>query len=113
MPSNGFALVALVLYSSLRSAGQAWALVSGLWALYMVYSLYHSRQLILENLEHHQDIDKIANRVVFCLFFALIVLQFANVILWRDFAPVLAALVFNLAGAAMQFSRLIQSAFRG
>jgi hypothetical protein len=34
------------------------------------------------------------------------------VIFWREFGPLLAALCFNLAGAAMQFARLIQSAFR-
>ncbi|MCZ6831412.1 MAG: hypothetical protein O7F73_17835 [Gammaproteobacteria bacterium] len=111
LTAGGFALLALVLYSSMQSAQNAWALVSGLWALYMVYSLYTSRQRIRENLEHHQDIDKTANRIVFALFCSLIALQLINVVLWREFAPLLAALVLNLAGAAMQFTRLIRSAF--
>jgi hypothetical protein len=34
-----------------------------------------------------------------------------NVVLWREFAPLLAALVLNIAGSAMQFARLIRSAF--
>ena len=112
LTAGGFALLALVLYSSLQSAGNAWALVSGLWALYMVYSLYASHRRIEENLEHHQDIDKTANHIVFALFSSLIVLQLINVVLWREFAPVLAALVLNLVGAAMQFARLIRSVFQ-
>jgi len=111
LTAGGFALLALVLYISMPSAEHAWAVVSVLWALYMVCSLYKSRQLIQENLEHHHDVDKTANHIVFFLFSSLIVLQLINVFLWRDFAPVLVALVLNLAGAAMQFARLIRSAF--
>jgi hypothetical protein len=112
LTAGGFSLLALLLYTSMQGAGNAWAIVSGLWALYMLYSLYTSHRLIRENLEHHHDIDRIANRIVFALFFSLIALQLINVVLWREFAPVLAALVLNLAGAAMQFARLIRSAFR-
>ncbi len=113
LTAGGFALLALVLYSSMQNAGNAWALVSGLWALYMMYSLYASHGRIRENLEHHQDIDRTANHIVFFLFSSLIVMQLVNVVLWREFAPVLAALVLNLVGAAMQFARLIRSAFQG
>jgi hypothetical protein len=111
LTAGGFALLALVLYSSIQNARVAWGLVSGLWALYMVYSLYGSHRRIRENLEHHQDIDITANHIVFALFSSLIVLQLINVVLWREFAPVLAALVLNLVGAAMQFARLIRSVF--
>ena len=111
LTAGGFSLWALVLYSSMANAGLAWALASGPWALYMLYSLSASRRRIQENTEQHHDIDRTANRIVFTLFLAMIVLQVANVVLWRDFAPLLAALVLNLAGAAMQFARLIRSAF--
>ena len=107
----GFSLLALVLYSSFESAENAWAIVSGTWAIYMVYSLYASRQQIKENLAHHSDIDKTANHIVFVLFASLIVLQVVNVLAWREFAPFLAALALNIAGSAMQFGRLIRSAF--
>ena len=111
LTAGGFALLALVLYSSMQDARNAWALVSGLWALYMVYSLYASHHRIRENLEHHQDIDITANHIVFAMFSSLIALQLINVVLWHEFAPVLAALVLNLVGAAMQFARLIRSVF--
>lgn len=111
LTAGGFALLALVLYISMESPQNAWALVSSLWALYMVHSLYKSRRLIVENLEHHHDIDKNANHIVFALFSILIVLQLINVLVWREFAPILAAIILNLAGAAMQFARLIRSAF--
>lgn len=111
LTAGGFSLLALVLYSSLEDAGYVWAIVSGCWAMYMVYSLYSSWRQIRENLEHHSDIDKTANHIVFTLFVFLIVLQAVNVVLWREFAPLLAALVFNIAGSAMQFRRLIRSAF--
>ncbi|MEJ2533756.1 MAG: hypothetical protein P8Y92_18440 [Halioglobus sp.] len=111
LTAGGFSLLALVFYISIHNASNAWAIVSLLWALYMVYSLYKSHQLINENLEHHHDVDKTANHIVFVLFSSLIVLQLFNVFLWREFAPILVALVLNLAGAAMQFARLIRSAF--
>jgi len=50
----------------------------------MVISLYRSHLRVQEDLVHHNNVDKNANRIV-----------------------------FNLAGAAMQFSRLIRSSFRG
>ena len=112
LTAGGFSLLALVLYSSMQNARNVWALVSGLWALYMVYSLFTSHRRIRENLKHHQDIDKTANHIVFALFSSLIILQLINVVLWREFAPVLAALVLNLVGAAMQFARLIRSVFQ-
>ena len=111
LTAGGFSLLALVLYSSLNSAADVWAIVSASWAIYMVYSLYSSQQRIKENLEHHSDIDKTANHIVFVLFASLIVLQVINVLAWREFAPLLAALVLNIAGSAMQFARLIRSAF--
>jgi hypothetical protein len=111
LTAGGFALLTLVLFSSLQNAGDTWAVASGLWAIYMVYSLYKSRRQIRENLEHHHDIDKIANRIVFALFSMLIALQIINVVIWREFAPLLAALVLNIAGSAMQFARLIRSAY--
>jgi hypothetical protein len=111
LTAGGFSLLALVLFSSMHNARNAWAIASGLWAIYMVYSLYKSRRQIRENLEHHHDIDKIANHIVFSLFSLLIALQIINVVLWREFAPLLAALVLNIAGSAMQFARLIRSAF--
>lgn len=111
LTAGGFSLLALVLFSSMHNARDSWAITSALWALYMVYSLYKSRRQIRENLEHHHDIDKTANHVVFSLFSLLIALQVINVVLWREFAPLLAALVLNLAGSAMQFARLIRSAF--
>lgn len=111
LTAGGFSLLALVLYSSLKNDGDVWAIVSGFWALYMVYSLYSSRQQIKENLEHHSDIDKTANHIVFVLFASLVALQVINVLIWREFAPLLAALVLNIAGSAMQFGRLIRSAF--
>ena len=112
LTAGGFALLALVLFSNLAQPAIAWSVASALWALYMVFSLYWSRRRIVENLEHHNDIDKFANRTVFVLFAFLIVAQVFNVLSWQAFGPLLAALVVNLAGAAMQFARLIRSAFR-
>ena len=112
LTAGGFSLLALVLYSSMPNPAYAWALVSIVWAVYMLYSLFTSRQRIQHNLESHSDIDKNANRIVFALFSLMICVQILNALLWREFAPVLAALVLNLAGAAMQFSRLIRSAFQ-
>lgn len=112
LTAGGFSLLALVLLSSLSDVSRVWAVVSGLWAVYMVYSLYSSRQRIKENLAQHSDIDKTANHIVFILFSSLIVLQILNVIIWREFAPLLAALVLNIAGSAMQFARLIRAGFR-
>ena len=59
----------------------------------------------------HGDIDQFANSMVFVIFGILILVQVGNVFFWNTFAPLLGALCFNLAGAAMQFVRLIRSAF--
>jgi hypothetical protein len=111
LTAGGFSLLALFLLSWLPDPSYAWAVASALWALFMPYSLFSSHQRINRNLEVHGDVDRIANRLVMMLFLGFIGLQVLNVIYWQHFAPLLGALVTNVAGAAMQFARLIRSAF--
>ena len=113
LTAAGFALLALLLlYVFPDTPGTAWTGVSIFWSLYMLWSLYSSHRRIKLNSKTHDDIDRFANGIVTTIFLALIVLQVANVILFMAFAPILAALCFNIAGAAMQFARLINSAFQ-
>ena len=112
LTAAGFALLTLVLLHMFpTSRSLPWAIGSSLWALFMPLSLIASRRRIQRNLETHGDVDQFANRVVFLIFAILILAQIGNVFVWRDFAPLLAALCFNLAGAGMQFLRLLQSVF--
>jgi len=112
LTAGGFALLTLLFLSAFRAPADAWTTASILWALFMSWSLYSSHRGIQDNLRSHDDIDRVANKAVFVLFGVLIVVQIANVLWWREPSPVLAALCSNLAGAAMQFARLIRSAFR-
>ena len=113
LTAGGFALLTLVLLQVFpQPASVPWTTASILWALFMPWSLYSSHRRIEDNLREHDDIDRFSNRLVFTIFCLLIVAQVGNVLFWKQFAPLLAALCFNLAGAAMQFSRLIRSAFR-
>ena len=113
LTAAGFALLTLVLLHVFpRSASVAFVSGSALWALFMPWSLYTSHRRIQDNLEEHGDIDQFANRLVFFLFASLTVAQIGNVFIWKDFGPLLAALCLNLAGSAMQFARLIRSAFQ-
>ena len=75
--------------------------------------MWVSHRRIQNNLDLHDDVDKIANRLTTMMFFSLIILQIANAAVWHQFPPFLAAIILNLAGAAMQFARLIRSAFHG
>ena len=112
LTAGGFALLTLVmLYSFPEAEYLAWVVGSILWATFMPWSLYSSRHRIQENQLKHGDIDELANRMVFIVFAALVLVQIGNVFFWNAFAPLLGALCFNLAGAAMQFVRLIRSAF--
>lgn len=113
LTAGGFALLALVLLYALRDARHlSWGWTSGAWGSFMLWSLYSSRQRIRANRLAHGDVDQLTNRVVFVGFVVLIVLQAFNFIVWQAFAPLLGALCLNLAGAAMQFTRLIRSAFQ-
>lgn len=112
LTAGGFAILTLVLLHALPEAGTLpWQLGSSLWALFMPLSLWSSHRRIEENRTKHGDIDQFANRIVFSIFALLIATQLGNVFFWQDFYPLLAALCFNLAGAAMQFLRLIRSVF--
>ncbi len=112
LTAAGFALLSLVLLHLYpESSSIAWAVGSFLWSVFMLGSLFRSHRRIKDNQQRHGDIDQSANRLVFVGFAFLILVQFGNVIIWREFAPLLGALCFNLAGAAMQFVRLIRSAF--
>ena len=111
LTAGGFALLALIFLGTIE-ANLAWAATSASWAVFMPLSLYSSRRRIRESLISHGDVDRIANRLVFAVFAALVVVQLANAVVWQQFTPLLAALAVNLAGAAMQFTRLIRSAFQ-
>ena len=111
LTAGGFALLALILFGTVDPQ-LAWAASSAAWALFMPISLYSSAKRIRESLMSHGDVDRVANRLVFVVFASLVAVQVANVIVWQQFTPLLAALSVNLAGAAMQFARLIRSAFQ-
>jgi hypothetical protein len=110
LTAGGFALIALLLLS-LQEARLDWRLPSVLWFGYMGLSLWRSHARIAVNERIHGDVDRIANRLTAACFVVLMLLQLINVFWWCQFWPFLAALVLNLAGAAMQFARLIRSAF--
>lgn len=110
LTAGAFSLLALILYTSIDEA-MAWRICSAVWAGFMLISLYTSRLKIQKNHAAHGDTDRIANKIVFFLFLILIVVQIFNALYLHQFAPLLAAIILNLAGAAMQFTRLIRAAF--
>lgn len=112
LTAGGFSLLALLLLSLLADAETVWRLLSGAWFAFMSFSLLNSRRQIRSNLAEHGDVDRIANRVTALCFLSLMALQLPNLLLWHALWPFLAAIMLNLAGAAMQFARLIKSAFR-
>ena len=111
LTAAGFSLLALLVLASTGDEGLTWGLLSALWAAFMVGSLWFSSRRISENAETHGDVDNVANRITATIFGALVVVQIVNVVLWREWHPFLAGVLFNVAGSAMQFSRLIRSAF--
>lgn len=108
----GFALLALAGLALEVRETVLWPTVSVLWALYMVASLIRSSRRIRHDLGAHGDIDVVANRIVAATFVVLVAAQFANAALWQAFGVFLLAVLVNLVGAAMQFARLVRSAFR-
>ena len=108
--AGGFALATIALLSLPIVPDLVWAIVSGSWGTFMCGSLYSSSKRMRIN---GTSVDAMFNRIVFGAFAIVIVLQFVNVALWHAFTPVVVGLLLNLIGAAMQFGRLIQSAFRG
>jgi hypothetical protein len=112
LTAGGFALLALLLLATMNDRPLTWQILSVGWAAYMCFSLYTSRQRIRANLADHGDVDRIANRLTAACFLSLIALQLANLVVLQAMWPFLGALILNLSGAAMQFARLIRSAFR-
>ena len=111
LTAGGFALLTLLALNITQREGLTWVTTGSLWSVYMAYSLYSSHRRINQNLQTHDDIDKVSNQIVSLAFVIMILLQVVNALLWQAFAPLLAALIVNLAGAALQFTRLIRSAF--
>jgi hypothetical protein len=112
LTAAGFSLLTLVLLHVFPQQNSiAWAAASTCWALFMPWSLYSSHLRIKASLQEHDDIDQFANRLIFVIFCVLVLVQVANAVHWQVFAPLLAALCANLVGAAVQFARLIYSAF--
>ncbi len=112
LTAAGFSLLALLFLSAIGDTALTWCLLSILWFVFTAFSLWYSRTRIRSSLTEHDDVDQVANRVTTSLFVAMMVLQIMNVVVWQQIPAFLAAVVLNLCGAAMQFSRLIRSAFR-
>ncbi len=111
LTAAGFALLSLLALSSNLAEPTVWSALSALWALFMCWSLWASRQQMQQAADVHQDIDKLTNAITTTCFVLLIFVQILNATLWHEFYPFLAAIMLNLVGAAMQFARLIRSAF--
>ena len=109
LTAAGFALLSLLAFSWLQDDAMTWSLMSGLWVLFTAGSLWNSRRQIRTDTVQR---DKIANAITTFLFALLLLLNIGNVLLWHQLPVFLAAIMLNLAGAAMQFARLIRSAFR-
>ncbi len=113
LTAAGFALLALLMREVFPPPDPiTWIVTSAGWALFMPFSLYSAHVRVARNAREHGDVDAISNRLVFTVFLALIFVQIANVFIWQHPAPVVIAIAVNLAGSAMQFARLIRSAFR-
>ncbi len=108
----GISLLALLTISSLGEGALSWAGLSGVWLIVTAVSLWRSRVKIRNNLDQHDDVDRLANGLTTAAFLSLMAVQVLNIAVWQQAPPLIAALMLNLAGAAMQFSRLIRSAFR-
>ena len=113
LSAAGFALLGLLLFSTQLSSAVAWSLSSLAWSAYMLLSLFTARQAIKRNHTEHGDVDRWSNRITGMVFMLMIAAQICNALWWQEFAPFLAAVILNLVGAAMQFARLIRSAFQG
>lgn len=113
LTAAGFALLGLLLASTELHVHYCWMVCSITWVFCMVISLINSRGQLRANQATHGDIDRLSNRLTAALFMIMIGIQLCNAIYWQEFAPFLAALILNLAGAAMQFTRLIRTAFQG
>ena len=113
LTAAGFALLGLLLLAAEIDPTYSWAACSLAWSVYMLFSLATSRIALKDSQLTHGDVDRLANRITATLFIVMIIAQLSNAVLWQSFAPFLAALILNLAGAAMQFTRLIRSAFEG
>ena len=112
LAAAGFSLLGLLVFSIAGDGPLTWRLMSALWAVFTGVSLWLSHRKIQSNLHEHEDIDKLANQLTTTLFISIVLLQLANIVLWQQSPAFLAAVTLNLAGAAMQFARLIRSAFR-
>ena len=112
LTAGGFALLALLLIATLDDRALTWQILSIGWFLFMSFSLWRSRQQIRANLDDHGDVDRVANRLTAACFLIVMGIQLVNAATLQTMWPFLAAVILNLAGAAMQFARLIISAFR-
>ena len=112
LTAGGFALLALLLIATLENKALTWQILSVCWFAFMSFSLWRSRQQIRANLDDHGDVDRIANRLTATCFLVIMAVQLVNLVALQTMWPFLAAVILNLAGAAMQFARLIRSAFR-
>ena len=111
LTAGGFSLLALALLSTNLKLDWVWKISSGGWVAFMLWSLYSSHTKIKQSTKKHEDIDKLSNRIVLCLFLVVVALQIVNILLWSTFSCFLIALISNVVGSAMQFARLIFSAF--
>jgi hypothetical protein len=112
LTAAGFSLLALLGVASFGDISLVWCTLSGVWLVFTGSSLHFARRRIRNSLDQHDDVDRLANSLTASLFLSVMLLQVVNMVLWQSFPAFLGAVMLNLAGAAMQFSRLIRSAFR-
>jgi hypothetical protein len=110
LSAAGYALTALLLLATIKDEALSWEVMSGIWSLLTCFSLLRAHQRLKKDNDTRKQ-DKALNTMLKSLFAVAMVMQVCNIIYWHEFAPILGAMLLNLASAAIQFGRLIQSAF--
>ena len=112
LSAAGFALLALLIYATIEDEATAWRIASAFWLLATSVSLYRAHLKLVLLRSKNTESENTSDRIKTALFVMALACQIVNIAVWHEFAPFLGGVLLNLAGAAMQFVRLIQSNFQ-
>ena len=107
----------LALWDVAGSPERVWALSSALYMPYGLAILFISERDVRRARAEDPEVTERASPAAarFSTYFgfpAVLALQGANVILWREFTPFLAALLWGLVGCAIGFAGLVRAQYR-
>jgi hypothetical protein len=112
-----FAFLPLLLWGMVGAEHRVWQASSACWSIFGIWLIVWSRSRIARIVAEDPAVRErvspgVPNLMLYGIGPLFVLISISNAVLWGEFSPYLAVLVFGLVASGIQFGRILWSALR-